>query len=197
MYFIFTDSSSSRKTNSLGSAWICYNIKDIKNPNFDNEVFSGKIGFTSSIKIGSGEMIGILFALENLLDLGLEKENIILYCDSQYAIKELDPLNGWWKGHFLKRFSDIKNEEIIINICYKLQFFPHILFNHIKGHTGKTDFASMGNDKVDILARSAHRLNEGANQEDLFHYDNFIKDIDEENKANDYFNLVYKSLYEK
>ena len=55
----------------------------------------------------------------------------------------------------------------------------------------------MGNDKVDILARSAHRLDEGANQEDLFYYDNFIKDIDEENKVNNYFNLVYKSLYEK
>lgn len=198
-YYVFTDSSSSRKSNSLGSAWLCYeaDMNDILNQNFNKEIFKGNIGFSSSIKIGGGEMIGILFALENLLEKGLQNEFIILYSDSQYAIKELDPKCGWWKGHFLKKFVDIKNQELIINICYKISLFKNLNLIHIKGHTGKQNFASLGNDKADILARSAHRLDEGAKQEDLFNYNDFIRDINKENKENKYFDIIYNFLYEK
>ena len=139
-------------------------------------------------------MIGILFAIENLLEKRLNNEQILLYSDSEYAIKELNPLTGWWKGHLLKNFVDIKNKELIINISYKLSFFNKITLNHIKGHTGKQDFASIGNDRADILARSAHRLDEGAKVEDLFDYTKFIEDIDKENKENKYFEYLYKKL---
>lgn len=196
MFVCFTDSSSSRKTDTLGSSWLCYEVSpnDIVNKNFDKEIFKGNIGFSSSIKIGSGEMIGILFAIENLLEKRLNNEQILLYSDSEYAIKELNPLTGWWKGHLLKNFVDIKNKELIINISYKLSFFNKITLNHIKGHTGKQDFASIGNDRADILARSAHRLDEGAKVEDLFDYTKFIEDIDKENKENKYFEYLYKKL---
>lgn len=198
MIVVFTDSSSSRKFNSLGSACIIYKVKEVDflNNNFDNkeELFRTQIGFNSTIKIGSGEMIGVLFALEWLIENDFANEKIILYSDSQYTVKELDKVNGWWKGHFLKRFIDIKNKELIINIIYKLSLFKDISLFHVKGHTGKQDFASLGNNEVDILARAAHREDEGADLNNLFDYSEFIQEIDKENKEENYFNKIYQTL---
>lgn len=198
MIVVFTDSSSSRKFSSLGSACIIYKVKEVDflNNNFKNkeELFKIQIGFKSTIKIGSGEMIGVLFALEWLIENNFINEKIILYSDSEYTIKELDKINGWWKGHFLKRFIDIKNKELIINIVYKLSLFKNILLFHVKGHTGKQDFASLGNNEVDILARAAHREDEGADLNDLFDYFEFIQEINKENQEENYFNKIYQTL---
>ena len=194
MIICFTDSSSSRKSNTLGSAWMAFNLKNLSSKELEDKLFEGNIGFTSSIKIGGGEMIGILFCLEELLSNNLQNEKIILYSDSEYAIKELNPINGWWRGHVLKRFVDIKNQELITNICYKLSLFKDISLFHVKGHTGKQDLPSKGNDMVDKLARAGHRLDEGAIQEDLFDYDSFIDDVRKENINNNYFNIIYENL---
>lgn len=81
--------------------------------------------------------------------------------DSQYAINEI---GIWFKNQLAKRFIDVKNTELLINILNQKIYFPSINFGWTKGHPKQIKtFLDWGNSIADELATSAHRADKGAN----------------------------------
>lgn len=195
MLHIFTDGSSSRKSQTIGFGFLgCKNEKEI--------LFQENFGFKHSQLTGASELLGILFSLDYCLSNNLEKEEIILYCDSQYAIYEI---TKWFKDHLLKRFQGTKNEDFIINILYKITLFKNIKFKWIKGHTDKkpkkegkvykiSDFEFWGNNIVDELAVKAHKE---VSEEDLVEFSEILEDIKSQNKKDKLFDKIFEQYIMK
>lgn len=83
----------------------------------------------------------------------LEFNTINIYTDSEYSIKCLTIWINNWKNNGWKTSNgkEVANKDIIIKIDkylkkYKVNFF------HVKAHTNKLDFYSLGNRKADELA---------------------------------------------
>ena len=174
MIYVFTDGSSSRKYNTIGFGVLICKSEDCI-------ILSRGIGLKDSSLTGAAELLGILTALSLLLENNLEKEDIILYCDSQYALNEC---TKYLKDHLQQRYVNIKNSDIIINIIYRLQFFKNLKFEWVKGHQIKDNFDSWGNNIVDKLAVESHKSEEI--RDNLFSFKDIIEDIKKENKENKY-----------
>ncbi len=100
------------------------------------------------------ELYAIYTALDKITN-GVKFDTITIYTDSDYSIKSLTVwINNWkkngWKGSSGK---PVKNRDIIEPIHEIMQKYPNqIKFIHVRSHTGKKDFDSVGNDKADKLA---------------------------------------------
>lgn len=82
---------------------------------------------------------------------------LTVYTDSAYSIGCLTLWIDNWKKNDWKTSNkkDVKNRDIIQKIDKYLtlpQYSNKIHFEHIKAHTGKTDYKSMGNAMADKLA---------------------------------------------
>lgn len=181
MIKVYTDGSSSRKFNTIGSGLVIY--KD------NEEIYRYKIGFKGTFKTGASELFAILFSLEYLINNGYKEEEIEIYSDSQYVVYEL---TKYFYSHLQTRFYEVKNVELITNILYKKSLFKNLKILWIKGHDGIEE-----NELVDKLAKSAHREDCGANLEDLIDFDSFINIIDEVNLEHKYFERIYQFYLHK
>jgi len=86
------------------------------------------------------ELLAILDALEILISIGIKKETIKLYSDSQWCIK---CAMGEWKR---KKNKDLWDR--FIQIKHKLRLKGNrLVFEWVKGHNGNE-----GNERVDYLA---------------------------------------------
>ena len=100
------------------------------------------------------ELYAIYTALDKIVRQP-EFTRITVYTDSEYSIKSLTVwINKWkqndWKGSNNK---PVKNRDIIEPIHELMEKNPNkIFFTHVRSHTGKKDFESIGNDKADKLA---------------------------------------------
>jgi ribonuclease HI len=84
-------------------------------------------------------------------------ESLHIYTDSEYSIKSLTIWIKSWKknGWMNANKKEIANQDIIKKIDKYLQkYSKKIFFHHVKAHTGKQDFESLGNDKADQLAKN-------------------------------------------
>jgi ribonuclease HI len=85
----------------------------------------------------------------------LEFNTIMIYSDSEYSIKSLTEWIISWKANGWKNSAGkpVKNRDIIEPINQMMDKYPNrIKFKHVRSHTGKKDFESIGNDKADKLA---------------------------------------------
>lgn len=85
----------------------------------------------------------------------LEFNTITIYTDSEYSIKSLTEWITNWKanGWMNSTKKPVKNKDIIEPLDQLIDKYPgRIKFKHVRSHTGKKDFESIGNDKADKLA---------------------------------------------
>lgn len=177
----FSDGSSSKKFNTIGSGICIFDKNKIK-------IYENNLGFKDSFKTGASEIIGVILILEYLLDNKLNNKQILIYSDSQYVVNSL---NDFYRGYLMKHFIDVKNKELWIYCLYLKSKFKKISILWHKGHQTDNSFLTLGNSIADELATSAHRADKGANPDDLFSFNDFISDIDIQNKKEDLFNKIY------
>lgn len=90
-------------------------------------------------------------------EIEIEKKNVLIYSDSQYAIKccttygakviAMNPSS--------EKTKQIPNYEIVVRMYNTFKNFRNVRFQHIRAHTGSKDIHSIGNDEADRLANEA------------------------------------------
>ena len=165
-YDIFTDGSEIKhKTTykTLAVAW-AYVIK------FNRETMKKDALGMHNLKLGNNqraELMAIYKSLESLHDI-IDDNNqsnkndmeINIYTDSDYALKSLTVWSLNWKRNGWKTANKkpVKHKDIIepcLDIVNALKKNGHIVsFHHVRSHTNKTDYISLGNNEADILAQS-------------------------------------------
>lgn len=82
--------------------------------------------------------------------------NIKIYTDSEYSINSLTIWIKNWKTNnwIASTGKPVANQDIIVKIDKLINKHQGtIKFQHVRSHTGKQDFESINNDKVDKLAK--------------------------------------------
>lgn len=97
-----------------------------------------------SVYLGEGtnniaELKAVEVALEALVKLGLQEQEIELQTDSAYAV-----------GLFTKNWKAKANTELVFKIRADLEKFPKLIFSWVKGHNG-----NYYNELADKLANKA------------------------------------------
>ena len=78
---------------------------------------------------------------------------IHLYTDSEYCINCITKYcESWENKGWKKKGGEIKNLDLIKRVWELYNNHNDIIFEHIRSHTGKTDFKSKGNEIADKLA---------------------------------------------
>ena len=77
-----------------------------------------------------------------------------IYTDSELCINSLTKWISGWKrnGWKTKNKEDVSNRDLLETID-KLMIKRKHIFEHVRAHTGKQDYKSINNDKVDRLAK--------------------------------------------
>jgi len=86
--------------------------------------------------------------------------DIKIYTDSEYSIKSLTIwINNWKKNNWIASTGKpVMNRDIIEKIDKLIsKHNGKIKFQHVRSHTGKSDFESIHNDIVDKLAKDGAR----------------------------------------
>jgi len=113
------------------------------------------------------ELYAIYKSLKQIKKKKIKYDEIIIYTDSEYSIKSLTVWNTNWENNDWKNAQGkpVMNQDIIKPIIKFLKKNENkIKFKHVRSHTGKQDFESLGNEMADKLAnKGAMRdRNEGA-----------------------------------
>ena len=144
---VFTDGSYIKKSNKCGYG--------VYFPNGEIENLSKKfkrVPLTNQ----RAELYAIYKAIKAVQKKSLEY-HIKIYTDSEYSIKSLTIwIKGWkengWKSSTGK---DVMNQDLIRKIDLIItKHVGKIEFQHVRSHTGKSDFESKCNDIVDKLAKN-------------------------------------------
>jgi len=102
----------------------------------------------SKIETTNNEME--LFAIYKAVQKYGEYDSIIIYSDSQYAVKTLTEWAYKWKENGWRKKGGIKNLQLIKDIFDIVENNDKIIIKHVKGHDG-----NIMNEQADHLARSA------------------------------------------
>lgn len=102
------------------------------------------------------ELYAIYKGIKRLLREKGKNIKIVVYSDSEYSIKTITVWADKWKKN---NWRGKKNLDIIKPLyeLYK-KHEKNIEFNHVHSHTKKNDFASIGNDIADRLAKTGALL---------------------------------------
>lgn len=106
------------------------------------------------------ELSAVLHAIRRADDAALDpdrKKTLILYTDSMLTIDSLTSWihkwkrNGWIKASDGKRVANID----LLQDIDRLMGERKVVFRHVRAHTGKQDYESLHNARVDALARAS------------------------------------------
>jgi ribonuclease HI len=102
------------------------------------------------------ELYAIYVALKQIVDKYGNSVKIILYTDSEYSIKSLTIwIYSWIKNGWRKQSDKkaVKNKDLFL-LLYPLvlSLNSNLNFQHVRSHTNKQDYASIGNQIADLLA---------------------------------------------
>jgi ribonuclease HI len=127
------------------------------------------------IKTGNNqrvELLAIYNAMRHILIMLKDKETLFpngineinVYTDSEYSLKCITVWSLSWKnnGWRTSKKQDVKHRDIIepaFEIFNALKKKHNINIHHVKAHTGRSDYFSMGNSEVDRLANGVAREN--------------------------------------
>lgn len=81
-------------------------------------------------------------------------DEIVIYSDSDYAIKSFTTRGDSYKNKGWKKYNgtEIENVELVKRGHELFKKYPNVSINHVKAHTGKKDLLSLGNEMADKLA---------------------------------------------
>lgn len=146
--FVYTDGSCihNGKPNAKAGYGVFFKEGDLRNT---SKPITGK----QSNNVA--ELMAILEACEILKDDIIQGKRIIIYTDSEYAIKCFTTYGT--KLSMKKFISDkpIPNLDLIKKGYPIFSQYPNVSLRHIESHTGKKDIHSLGNEKADELANMA------------------------------------------
>lgn len=93
------------------------------------------------------------FETANEMDPGMSK-TLVVYTDSMLLINTIHSwMKNWKKKNWLKSNGDqVSNLDLVKRLDVLTMNRKFVLY-HVKAHTGKKDWVSINNNKVDILAR--------------------------------------------
>lgn len=159
---LFTDGSclNNGKSNARGGMGVHFPNKELTDL---SQPYSPHLikGFTDSNACTNQktELYAILLALRYINNkLKLRSfDKITIITDSQFSIDCFTKwAQGWCKNDWQSsKNQDVKNKQVIQLIYKYVLEYNNIEFKHVRSHTGKTDFESVGNDKADQLANLA------------------------------------------
>jgi ribonuclease HI len=148
---IFTDGSSIN--NGKKNCFAGYGI------HFPNKEFPdvSRIFTHKPITNQRAELYAIYKAIKMIEGVIGDYDEIIIYSDSEYSIKSVTIWVKKWvtKNWMLSKNKPVKNVDIIKPLYELLLKYPIIKLEHVRSHTGKKDFKSLGNEKADVLATEA------------------------------------------
>ena len=104
-----------------------------------------------------GEYRALIHAIiqADLID-PLREKTLIAYTDSLLLVKSMDEwMPKWKKNNWRKADGQIVSNLDLLEVLDKLRARRNLVLKHVRAHTGKKDWASIYNDKVDRLARDA------------------------------------------
>lgn len=86
-----------------------------------------------------------------------EKKNILIYTDSEYAIKCITTYGAkvMAMNPESEKTKQIPNLEMVKKMHNTFKVLRNVRFKHIRAHTGAKDIHSIGNDEADRLANEA------------------------------------------
>lgn len=130
---IFTDGSALKNQSNAPAGWAFYI------PSIDYLHAEGMYGTNNQ-----AELTAIYKAICYVMN--MKQKEVLIYSDSQYSI---DVITGAKKASKNKEL--IKDIQLLISNLKEAEM--NIKFKHIDAHTGKKDYISISNDKVDKAAR--------------------------------------------
>lgn len=99
------------------------------------------------------ELTAIIKTYEIIETLNNTNTVYYLYTDSEYCINCITKYCEIWENNnWKKKGGEIKNLDLIQLLWKLYNKNNNIIFEHIRSHTGKTDFKSKGNEIADKLA---------------------------------------------
>lgn len=136
--YIWTDGSACVK-NGLGGIGVYIRYRD-----FEKKI---RMGFKNT-KTGRCEIKAVITALYAITD---KSKQIIIYSDSQYVIKSI---TIWMENWSVRGWLGVANVDLWKQFLQIYNQFDKskIQFVHVKGHTEKDDWKSLGNAVADELA---------------------------------------------
>ena len=143
--FVFTDGAcqNNGKPNAIASWAVYFNENDPRNA---SELIIGRQ--TNQV----AELTAIIKAFEILEKNKQLNQNIMICTDSIYAIRCATTYGEKYEKRCWIKKKPIPNVDLVKKAYYLYKNKNNIKFKHIKAHTGKTDFYSLGNDGADRLA---------------------------------------------
>ena len=144
---VFTDGACSENGSSFAKAGIgvYFGDDDIRNV---SKRISGKQTNNTA------ELLAILEVF-NICEKDIENgDEIVIYSDSDYAIKSFTTRGDSYKNKGWKKYNgtEIENVELVKRGHELFKKYPNVSINHVKAHTGKKDLLSLGNEMADKLA---------------------------------------------
>lgn len=160
VYDIFTDGSEIKdkntyKTKGLGWSYVIFK---------DRNRISSECGSLHDFTVGTNQQAELVAIDQSLVALfeeikPIDADVINIYTDSEYSIKCVTIWYVNWKTNNWKTAKNkpVKHRALIENIVYKLTQLKKdkicVRVLHVKAHTDRTDYISMGNQEADALAR--------------------------------------------
>lgn len=143
---IFTDGSYSIKNNKIYCGYGIYF------PNGEYKNVSKKFK-KEPLTNNRAELYAIYKSLKICKKISNENkiEKINIYSDSEYCVKIYTIWFDKWKNNN----KNYKNKDIIDKTISIIKNFNNVDFIHIRSHTNKKDYKSIGNEKADELAKKA------------------------------------------
>jgi len=140
MIKVFVDGSCSKKTCGIG---IYFPNKEYKN-------ISKKFKYYPLTNQRAE-----LYAIYKTIITVKKFKQLHIYSDSKYAISCVTEWINTWKINNWKTANNknVKNQDLIKKIDSVMK--KNIFFHHVKAHTSKSDFESIGNKIADILSKNA------------------------------------------
>ena len=145
-YYVYTDGSciNNGKHNAIAGIGIFFQINDHRNV---SKKIEGKQTNNTA------ELLAIIETFPIIKNDILNKRNITIISDSEYAIK---CATTYGEKHYNKNYiSDIPNKELVKLIYETYKDISNVHFQHVKAHTNNNDIHSIGNMYADKLANQA------------------------------------------
>jgi ribonuclease HI len=143
---IFTDGSHLKPSNKCGYG--------VHFPNSEFEDVSR--AFTKLPKTNQRAELYAIYKAIKIVNKADPNCNMIINTDSEYSIKSLTVwIKNWKKNNWIgSTGKEVMNQDIIKDIDNLInQHLGKIKFNHVRAHTGKSDYNSIHNEITDELAK--------------------------------------------